>query len=216
VVATVCITIVMYNAIVGRKPNPERKPELLRAVIAELVRSGLAGVSLRPLATALGVSTYTLSYHFGSKEQLLAEALAHVEEEQRRLVAGWTAELGSEADAAAVIERYWAWLSRPENLGQVRLVFEVLTSPQGTELVPAEHRRELMSGWVELITGELHTHGVPKRVATIEATIAASALAGMVLDLLATGDQRRLRTAARALGDRLVAARMALDPDSCC
>jgi AcrR family transcriptional regulator len=184
-------------------------------VIAELVRSGLAGVSLRPLATALGVSTYTLSYHFGSKEQLLAEALAHVEEEQRRLVAGWTAELGSEADAAAVIERYWAWLSRPENLGQVRLVFEVLTSPQGAELVPAEHRRELMSGWVELIAGELLTHGVPKRVATTEATIAASALAGMVLDLLATGDQRRLRTAARALGDRLVAARNALDPDSC-
>jgi AcrR family transcriptional regulator len=184
-------------------------------VVAELVRSGLAGVSLRPLATALGVSTYTLSYHFGSKEQLLAEALAHVEEEQRRLVAGWTAELGSGADAAAVIERYWAWVSRPENLGRVRLVFEVLTSPQGAELLPVEHRRRLMSGWVELIAGELHAHGVPQRVASVEATIAASALAGMVLDLLATGDQRRLRTAARALGERLVAARDALDPEGC-
>ena len=205
----------MYNAIVGRKPNPERKPELLRAVVAELVRSGLAGVSLRPLATALGVSTYTLSYHFGSKEQLLAEALAHVEEEQRRLVGGWTAALGSGADAAALIERYWAWVSRPENLGHVRLVFEVLTSPQGAELLPAEHRRQLMSAWVDLIAGELHAHGVPKRRASVEATIAASALAGMVLDLLATGDQRRLRTAARALGERLVAARDALDPDSC-
>jgi AcrR family transcriptional regulator len=202
----------MYNAVVGRKKNPERKPELLRAVVAELARSGLAGVSLRPLAQALGVSTYTLSYHFGSKEQLLVEALAHVEEEQRRLVAGWTAELGPEADAAAVIERYWAWVSRPANLGQVRLVFEVLTSPQGAELLPAEHRRRLMSAWVELIAGELHAHGVPKPRATIEATIAASALAGMVLDLLATGDQRRLRTAARALGERLVAARTALDP----
>ncbi len=201
----------MYNVVVGRKPNPERKPELLRAVVAELVRSGLAGVSLRPLAQALGVSTYTLSYHFGSKEQLLAEALAYVEEEQRRLVAGWTAELGSEMNAAAVIERYWAWVSRPENLGQVRLVFEVLTSPQGAELVPAEHRRRLMSAWVELIAGGLQAQGVPKRRATTEATIAASALAGMVLDLLATGDQRRLRTAAWALGERLVAARDALE-----
>jgi AcrR family transcriptional regulator len=158
------------------------------------------------LATALGVSTYTLSYHFGSKERLLAEALAYVEEEQRRLVADWTAELGSEMDAAAVIERYWAWVSRPENLRQVRLVFEVITSPHGAELLPAEHRRRLMSAWVELIAGELHAHGVPQRLATIEATISASALAGMVLDLLATGDQRRLRTAARALGERLVAA----------
>jgi AcrR family transcriptional regulator len=205
----------MYNAAVGRKPNPERKPELLRAVVAELARSGLAGVSLRPLAQALGVSTYTLSYHFGSKEQLLVEALAHVEEEQRRLVAGWTAELGPEADAAAVIERYWTWVSRPENLGQVRLVFEVLTSPQGAELIPAEHRRRLMSAWVELIAGELQAHGVPKRVAMTEATIAASALAGMVLDLLATGDQRRLRAAARTLGERLVSTRDALDPEGC-
>jgi AcrR family transcriptional regulator len=211
----VCITSVMYNAAVGRKPNPERKPELLRAVVAELARSGLAGVSLRPLAQALGVSTYTLSYHFGSKEQLLVEALAHVEEEQRRLVAGWTAELGPEADAAAVIERYWTWVSRPENLGQVRLVFEVLTSPQGAELIPAEDRRRLMSAWVELIAGELQAHGVPKRVAMTEATIAASALAGMVLDLLATGDQRRLRAAARTLGERLVSTRDALDPEGC-
>ena len=199
----------------GRKPNPERKPELLRAVVAELSRSGLAGVSLRPLAHALGVSTYTLSYHFGSKEQLLAEALTYVEEEQRRLVAGWTAELGSEPSAAAVIERYWAWVSRPENLAQVRLVFEVLTSPQGAELLPGEHRRRLMSAWVELIAGELHAQGVPKRRASVEATITASALAGMVLDLLATGDQRRLRTAARALGEHLVATRDALDPEDC-
>lgn len=193
----------MYNGEMGRKPNPGRKPELLRAVVAELVRGGVAGVSLRPLAAALGVSTYTLTYHFGSKEGLLAEALAYVEEEQRQVVARWTEELGSEADAAAVIERYWAWVSRPENLEQVRLVFEVITSPHGAELLGADDRRRLMSAWVELIAGDLHDRGVPQRQATIEATIAASALAGMVLDLLATGDQRRLRMTARALGERV-------------
>jgi hypothetical protein len=105
-----------------------------------------------------------------------------------------------------VIARSLTWVSRPENLAQVRLVFEVITSPQGAELLPADHRRRLMSAWVELIAGELHARGVPKRRASVEATIAASALAGMVLDLLATGDRRRLRTAARALGERLAAA----------
>jgi AcrR family transcriptional regulator len=176
-------------------------------VVAELVRSGLAGASLRPLAAALGVSTYTLTYHFGSKEQLLAEALAYVEEEQRQLVARSTDELGPEADAAAVIDRYWAWVSRPENLERVRLVFEVITSPHSAELLPAGERRQLMSAWVELIAGELRDDGVPKRQATTEATIAASTLAGMVLDLLATGDHARLRRAARSLGERMVAVR---------
>jgi AcrR family transcriptional regulator len=200
----------------GRKPNPQRKPELLRAVVAELAHSGLAGVSLRPLAAALGVSTYTLSYHFGSKERLLAEALAYVEEEQRRLVAAWATELGTESSAAALIERYWAWVSRAENLAQVRLVFEVITSPQGAELLRAEDRRRLMRAWVDLIAGELRARGVPRELATTEATLAASAVAGMVLDLLATGEQRRLRTTARALGERLVAAGHAVDPESAC
>jgi AcrR family transcriptional regulator len=196
------------------KPNPERKPELLRAVVAELARSGLAASSLRPLAAALGVSTYTLSYHFGSKEQLLAEALAHVEEEQRRMLQEWTAELGADVSAAAAVERYWAWVSRPENLARVRLVFEVITSPQGAELLSKQARRGLMSAWVELIADALSTHDVPSQRATTEATITASALAGMVLDLLATGDQRRLRAAARALGERVVAVQLGqLDPE---
>jgi AcrR family transcriptional regulator len=201
------MTAVMYIAAVGRRPNPERKPELLRAVVAELVRGGLAGASLRPLAAALGVSTYTLTYHFGSKEQLLAEALAYVEEEQRQLVARSTDGLGPKADAATVIARYWAWVSQPENLERVRLVFEVITSPHSAELLPAENRRQLTSAWVELIAGELHEDGIPKRQATTEATIAASTLAGMVLDLLATGDRARLARATKALGERMVALR---------
>jgi AcrR family transcriptional regulator len=178
-------------------------------VVAELVRSGLAGASLRPLAAALGVSTYTLTYHFGSKEQLLAEALTYVEEEQRQLVARPTDELGPEADAGVVIDRYWAWVSQPENLQRVRLVFEVITSPHSAELLPARDRGQLMSAWVELIARELHDDGVPKRQAMTEATIAASTLAGMILDLLATGDHARLRRAAKALGERMVAARTA-------
>src|SRR5262249_35377368 len=193
----------MYNGEMGRKPNPGRKPELLRAVVAELVRGGVAGVSLRPLAAALGASTYTLTYHFGFQGRLPAEALAYVEEEQRQVVARWTEELGSEADAAEVIERYWAWVSRPENLEQVRLVFEVITSPHGAELLGADDRRRLMSAWVELIAGDLHDRGVPQRQATIEATIAASALAGMVLDLLGTGEQRRLGSTALSLRRRM-------------
>ena len=59
----------------GRKHDPERREALLAATAAYLEQHGLAGLSLRPLGAALGVSPRTLLYHFGSKEQLLAEAL---------------------------------------------------------------------------------------------------------------------------------------------
>jgi AcrR family transcriptional regulator len=178
---------------------------LLAAVVDELAQRGLGDVSLRPLATALGVSTYTLSYHFGSKEGLLAEALEYVEAQQAELVRQWTYELGQAhgADAASLVERYWGWVSQPENLARVRLVFDAIASPASSELLAPGLRRRLMSAWVELIGDELRRAGLPRPRAITEATLAASALAGMVLDLLATGDQRRLGPAARALGQHL-------------
>jgi AcrR family transcriptional regulator len=75
---------------VGRKPNPDRKPELLEAVVGYVAEHGLGDLSLRPLAEALGVSTYTLVYHFGSKEQLVVEVLASVEARQKVLVERWS------------------------------------------------------------------------------------------------------------------------------
>lgn len=43
-----------------------------------MLAHGLAGLSLRPLARAAGTSDRMLIYHFGSKEQLVAELLGHL------------------------------------------------------------------------------------------------------------------------------------------
>ena len=49
----------------------ERRDELLEATAAYLLRNGVAGLSLRPLAAAIDTKARLLIYHFGSKEQLL-------------------------------------------------------------------------------------------------------------------------------------------------
>ncbi|MYW05516.1 TetR/AcrR family transcriptional regulator [Streptomyces sp. SID3343] len=185
----------------GRRPDPERKTELLRAIVDELARGGLGDMSLRPLAAALGVSTYTLSYQFGSKESLLAQALAHVEAEQAALVREWAEEEG--ADAAFVVGRYWEWVRVPEHLARVRLTLEAIAMPRTFEWLAPDFRRRLMAAWAQELTAGLRRAGVARPRAEAEATLAASALAGMVLDLLATGEQARLDSAARALVERL-------------
>ena len=54
------------------------RDRILRRVTEKLARSGLAGTGLRDLAAAAGVSHRTLLYHFGSRDELVLEALGEL------------------------------------------------------------------------------------------------------------------------------------------
>lgn len=54
------------------------KETLLPALAAHVMEHGLGGASLRPLAKAAGTSDRMLIYHFGNKEQLIADLLGYV------------------------------------------------------------------------------------------------------------------------------------------
>ena len=51
---------------------------LLPNLAAHVLEEGLGGASLRPLAKAAGTSDRMLIYHFGNKEQLVSDILAHI------------------------------------------------------------------------------------------------------------------------------------------
>src|ERR1044072_7743808 len=59
-----------------RPPDPAKRRDLLDRIREYMIRNGLADLSLRPLARALGTSDRMLLYYFGTKERLVAEALA--------------------------------------------------------------------------------------------------------------------------------------------
>jgi AcrR family transcriptional regulator len=187
----------------GRKPNLERRPELLEQVIAWLCEHGLGDLSLRPLARALGVSTYALVYHFGSREGLIAAALGELERRQRALISGWLAAGGS-ASTAELIERYWTWCSAPENLPVMRLVIEAATLEATRSGLPASLRERLVTDWVDLIAAGLRAEGLPAAEARSLASIANAAVIGLTLDRIATGDRRRTDRALRDLLARLL------------
>src|ERR1700758_607755 len=73
----------------GRRPAPERRAELLDEVVGYLGRNGIAGVSLRPVARALGVSVNALVHHFGSKDELMVAALRRAAEIQQGVEGRW-------------------------------------------------------------------------------------------------------------------------------
>src|SRR6266850_7868524 len=59
-------------------PVPDRRAELLDEVADYILSNGLADLSLRPLAAAINTSPRMLLYFFDTKEQLIADALAHI------------------------------------------------------------------------------------------------------------------------------------------
>ncbi|MGH3330798.1 MAG: TetR/AcrR family transcriptional regulator, partial [Nocardioidaceae bacterium] len=55
--------------------SPSRRDELAEQATDYVLGYGIAGLSLRPLAAALGTSDRMLVYHFGSKDALVAEVI---------------------------------------------------------------------------------------------------------------------------------------------
>ena len=62
----------------GRGPKALTHSDVSRAALEFIDREGLASFGVRALAQAMGVSTATLYWHVGGKEDLLASAAVHV------------------------------------------------------------------------------------------------------------------------------------------
>jgi AcrR family transcriptional regulator len=176
---------------VGRPPNPERRPQLLDEIVAYLARAGLGAVSLRPLADALGVSTYTLVYHFGDKDGVVVAALEHSEQQQRDLIEQWL-DRDPQLDVAELLRRYWRWCRAPEHRALVRLAVEAITLDQTDTGVPGPVRHRLVSAWVDAIAAALEAEGLGRREARARASLVNAAVVGLLVDRMATGAQRRV------------------------
>lgn len=176
----------------GRKPNPARRDELLAATTSYLEEHGLGGLSLRPLAAALGISARTLLYHFGSKEQLLAEAL-----NASPALQGAVAEfVAGDEPLVDRLRHLWARTAEPASRPYLRLFFEVYAAAlREPERYPA-FRDSVVDGWLALVVPILERE---RGLAAADATTIATGLLalhhGCALDLLVTGDTNRVTAA---------------------
>lgn len=173
----------------GRKPDPARRAELLTATVSYLEEKGLAGLSLRPLAGALGVSPRTLLYHFGSKERLLTEAL-RASQALNRAVAEF---VGSAEPLFDRIRRLWARTTEPGARPYLRLFFEVYAAALRDPKRHASFLSGVVDDWISLLAPMLEAEGVADARALATELLALHH--GCTLDLLATGDHDRVNGA---------------------
>lgn len=182
----------------GRRPNPQRKQDLLDVIIEYLGDHGIGDLSLRPLAKRLGTSTYTLTYQFGSKDQLLADAVAHAQGTQLSAVASWLA-TSPNLPTSELLRRLWLWTLEPDNLRLVRMLLEATTLAHSQPELFGQVGPQVVSHGVELIGQALERDGIAADLAARRATQVYATLVGLQVDLIATGQTERVSLAVEEL-----------------
>ncbi|MEZ5281321.1 MAG: TetR/AcrR family transcriptional regulator [Acidimicrobiales bacterium] len=170
----------------GRRPDPERRAELLGDVVGYLLEHGVHQTSLRPLATELGTSTYTFVYHFGSKEELLAEALEEIATRHAAAVEGLR-----KGTLDEFILNYWTWNLEADRLRTISVVTDArsLVRTQGELFRPFV--RAVTNAVQSSITSRLEAQGR----SPAESAVISVALLGALAEL-ATEDTEEFRVEA--------------------
>jgi AcrR family transcriptional regulator len=197
--------------------NPTRE-RLLEAALAYVTENGIGDVGFRELARALGTTHRALGYHFGSKDGLLVEIVRTVEQRQRDALAALVAEaeagpdddgdgpVGVGAVDAGPVDQMRRMAERlvdPSLWANERLFFEVYGQalqgrPYAADLLP-----EVVTAWIGPLTDICRRLGTPEEDAPAQARLLLAVARGLLLDLVATGDQEILQKAGDMFFDML-------------
>jgi AcrR family transcriptional regulator len=160
----------------------QARDRLLAAAVRHALDAGIADLSLRQIAAAIGTSHRMLIYHFGSREGLLVAVTQAVEQQQR-------AALLESGIAPQDARRSWERLSDPAWWPQERLFFELyvyaLLGRPGTE----GFLDGIVESWVAPVADALVEAGAAEQTARADARLGVAVVRGLLLDLLATGDR---------------------------
>ena len=195
----------------ARTPDPARKPALLEQTLEYLLDKPLATLTFRTLAAALGVSTFTLVYHFGTRADLIREVLRAISERatfmERRLVDNVTLDTYFEN-----LELSWEWTLDPRNRQLQRLEFEAAMleslNPEAYTFAGGVHEF-----WRRIGRDALIGFGLAEAEAVVESRLLVDTVLGIQYDLVLNHDEpaataafRRLTETHRARVEALLAA----------
>lgn len=171
----------------SRRPEPGRKSELLSQILEYLLDKPLSSLTFRSVASALGVSTFTIVYQFGTRAELVADIIAAISSRQSEMEARLDANPGTLDEYYQNLITSWEWTLQPRNRQLQRLEFE---ASMIEVLEPSDHSysRPLFATWLRVGRESLQAFGLSPEDAAIEARIMVDAFYGLQYDLVVNGD----------------------------
>jgi AcrR family transcriptional regulator len=175
-----------------RTPDLERRRQLLDALVEEFAAGGVGDRSLRDIAAAVGTSHRMLLHHFGSREDLLVAVVEQVERRQMGLLPEMP------TDPAESFAAMWSDLHRPELRQLERLFFECYARAAQGEKPFARMVPGAVDGWLDEVAAVAGAAFDPAM-----ARLGLAVVRGLLLDLVATGDEAGVDAAAQAFAKLL-------------
>jgi AcrR family transcriptional regulator len=165
-----------------------RRDELLERSYRYALEHGVADLSLRPLAAAVGSSPRVLLFLFGSKAGLVQALLARAREDELALLDRARIAGAENRDPLAVVSEVWDWLAAEGHRGLLKLWVE----GYARSLIEADgpwagFAAGTVADWLDVLS-EIAPDPSMR-------TLILAVLRGAMLDLLATGDLERVGAA---------------------
>ena len=172
-----------------------RREELAQAATDHALEHGLVGLSLRPLAAALGTSDRMLLYHFDGKDDLVATVLRVSNDRSVAEVRG----LAAAADVRQAVLDLWQLVTTPRLARCQRMYVEAAALGLFGQEPYASVVRESNAVWVSAVADHLVASGTPRARAGRAVALLDAAMTGFQLDLpLADGAELALQQQAVA------------------
>ncbi|MGC5020288.1 TetR family transcriptional regulator [Micromonospora sp. DT47] len=183
----------------GDGPPPSaRQAELLDLAYRYALEHGLADLSLRPLAAAVGSSPRVLLYLFGSKEALIRALLARARTDELDLLARLREATAEKQPTAlnVVAAEVWRWLAAEDH----RALLTLWVEGYARSLVDldgpwAGFARATVDDWLHVLAAAQPPQERHTPAGAAQRTLVLAVLRGALLDLLATGDVDRATAA---------------------
>ncbi|MDQ6641120.1 MAG: TetR/AcrR family transcriptional regulator [Actinomycetota bacterium] len=167
----------------------ERREQLAEQATDYVLEHGLLGLSLRPLAAALGTSDRMLLYHFRDKDDLVATVLRTSNDRSVAVVRV----LGPSADAHSAVLDLWRTVNSAAQARCQRLYVEAAAlGVLGTEPYRSVVS-EANAHWLGALADHLTASGVPRRSSRRAATLVDATFMGLQLDQQVDGGQSARR-----------------------
>jgi AcrR family transcriptional regulator len=166
-----------------------RKAVLLESLIAYFVRRGVADLSLRPMAAAVGTSARLLIFHFGSKERLLLEVLDEMQTRLQRSLGDLLGESG--AGRSAPLRRVWDWALKEGNFSQLRVLYQLHVLAAQDQKTYGRFLKRNSLNWLDLVQAGWK----PTQRSPALATLIVAVFDGLFIEVMSTGDRRRASAA---------------------
>ena len=176
------------------QPSSPRREELLERSYLYVLEHGLADLSLRPLAAAIGSSPRVLLFLFGSKDGLIRALLARARADELAFLE--QARVAGQTDLAAMVRVTWQWLAaepvRPLLTLWAEAYARSLAEPSGPW---SGFARQTVEDWLAVLAAAPPTGTSSGTGTSAGHTLALAVLRGGLLDLLATGNTDRVTAA---------------------